>query len=119
MACTAIQCAKCCTVFSMAGLIFLLIIGHLLRTQPLYIHGATEPGKESAACYQGAAIYAATLVLSITYWAYDESKKRVLRALESSRTSNAGETSANTSAKIRTRGTSQGKYGAVSLNDSL
>ena len=59
---------------------FLLIIGALLQKQPLYIKGATDPAKAAQGCYEGAIIYVGTLVLSVGYWVYDESKKKVFGA---------------------------------------
>lgn len=45
--------AKCCSIFSVAGLIFLLIIGSLLQKQPLYIKGPTDSAAAAQSCYQG------------------------------------------------------------------
>jgi hypothetical protein len=50
---SAICCAKCCTVFSVAGFFFLLIIGSLLQKQPLYIKGPTDSAAAAQGCYQG------------------------------------------------------------------
>lgn len=50
---TLINCAKCCTVFSIAGIVFLLIIGVLLKKQPMYLHGVDDPLNSSKACFEG------------------------------------------------------------------
>jgi len=42
-----ITCAKVCSVFSFVGMIFLLIIGILLETQPLYLNGVKLNGSTS------------------------------------------------------------------------
>ena len=60
--------AKCCTIFSFTGLIFLLIIGILLDVQPLYVKGPHDPVSASKGCYTAAGIYAATLAVSLLYW---------------------------------------------------
>lgn len=79
MACSKLACAQCCTIFSIAGVIFLLIIGILIEKQPLYLKGITDPTSSAQGCFQGAAIYAATLFISVTYWIYDESVKEIAR----------------------------------------
>jgi hypothetical protein len=60
--------AKCCSVLSFTGIVFLVIIGRLLQTQPLYIKGPEDPEAAAAGCYGGAAIYAVTMTVSILYW---------------------------------------------------
>ena len=37
----------------MAGLFFLIIIGSLLQSQPLYIKGPVDPAAAAQGCYQG------------------------------------------------------------------
>jgi len=49
-----------------------MIIGILLDKQPLYVPGPDDPAKAAQGCYQGAAIYFAIWILSISYWAYVE-----------------------------------------------
>ena len=43
--------SKCCSIFSVAAIVFLCTIGTLLHTQPLYIKGPTDPEKAANACY--------------------------------------------------------------------
>lgn len=69
--------AKCCTIFSVTGIIFLLVIGILLQKQPLYIKGVQDPAMGAAGCYQGAAIYFATFVISLGYWMFDDFTKGI------------------------------------------
>jgi len=71
MGCTLLDCAKCCSIFSLTGLFFLLIIGSLLHTQPLYIKGPKHAAEASTACYNGALIYLATFGVSILYWLFN------------------------------------------------
>eukprot|EP01031_Cornospumella_fuschlensis_P026570 gene26570-32111_t len=106
MACTLLSCAQCCSIFSLAGLIFLIIIGSLLQSQPLYIKGPEDPDKAAQGCYQGALIYLATFCFSVIYWILDTLKKKAVAALNSS-SSNA----AAPSPRTRTQGSK--KYGAL------
>jgi len=85
---SAINCAKCCTVFSITGIVFLVLIGILLEYQPLYVKGIVEPSKSAQSCYQGAVIYAGTLLLSLGYWSFDESRKRLARQAERNKPKN-------------------------------
>ena len=45
--------AKCCTLFSISGIIFLVIIGALIQSQPLYIKGLTDHEKAATGCFEG------------------------------------------------------------------
>ena len=45
--------AKCCSIFSVTGFIFLIIIGLLLQKQPLYIKGPKDPAAAAMGCYEG------------------------------------------------------------------
>eukprot|EP01036_Dinobryon_divergens_P031898 gene31898-41385_t len=105
MGCSLLDCAKCCTVFSFSGLIFLLIIGSLLHTQPLYIKGPKHPAAASTACYEGALIYLGTFALSIAYWFFN--------GLGSALFGKSGNSTAVTSHSEETSRFG-GKYGAVS-----
>ena len=49
--------AKCCTIFSVTGFFFLIIIGVLLQKQPLYLKGPKDPAAAAMGCYEGG-IYA-------------------------------------------------------------
>ena len=53
-------------------MIFLLIIGILLDTEPLYVKGPHDPVLASAGCYSAAGIYAGTLGASVIYWILHE-----------------------------------------------
>jgi hypothetical protein len=72
--CAPLTFAKCCSIFSFTGIIFLTIIGWLLQTQPMYIKGPEDPETAAAGCYGGAGIYFATMVGSLMYWHYAEKK---------------------------------------------
>lgn len=100
-----ITCAKCCTIFSFTGIIFLIIIGSLLETQPLYIKGPTDSAAAAKGCYEGAIIYVATFLLSLGYWIYDGMRSKVAAA------ANRGQ---NTTFEKSRFG---GKYGAVSYDE--
>ena len=65
--CAPLTFAKCCSVFSFTGIVFLTIIGGLLQSQPLYIKGPEDPEAAAQGCYGGAGIYVLTLVMSIGY----------------------------------------------------
>eukprot|EP01039_Chlorochromonas_danica_P004034 gene4031-4412_t len=104
MACTLLDCAKCCSIFSFSGLIFLLIIGSLLQKQPLYIKGPKDSAQAAQNCYEGALIYLGTFVLSVAYWIFDSLKKKAAAAL------------AGTSESRRQRVQGDKKYGALSSN---
>lgn len=64
--------AKCCTIFSFSGLIFLLIIGMILDIQPLYVKNIVDPTIASKGCYSAAGIYVAFLAVSVVYWGLHE-----------------------------------------------
>ena len=68
-----ITCAKCCTIFSATGLVFLLSLGILLDTQPLYVKGPHDAEAASSNCYGAASLYAASMALSLVYWIYNAS----------------------------------------------
>mmetsp|Transcript_10901 Transcript_10901/g.10522 ORF Transcript_10901/g.10522 Transcript_10901/m.10522 type:complete len:109 (+) Transcript_10901:154-480(+) len=70
--CALITFAKCCSIFSVTGFLFLIVIGILLQKQPLYIKGPKNPAEAAIGCYEGAVIYLATFILSMLYWTYDE-----------------------------------------------
>lgn len=74
--CTTECCAPCCGLFSIIGIIFLIILGIIIDKQPIFVHGITHPHKSSVACYGGAGVYAGTLALCIAAWIYDQKKKQ-------------------------------------------
>ena len=96
--------APCCGVFSVVGFIFLISIGVMLEVQPIYVKGAKHPADQAVACYEGAAIYAATFILSVGYIYYKKG----------SGSSRRGETAG----LIATEQSNYGKYFVVLL-DSL
>ena len=75
---SAISCAKCCSVLSFTGIIFLCIIGALLQSQPMYIKGIDDPELAASGCYGGAGLYCASMVLSLGYWYWYDSQKSSL-----------------------------------------
>ena len=62
--------AKCCTIFSASGLIFLFSLGVLLDSQPLYVKGPQDKVAASNNCYSAAGLYASSLLISLMYWCY-------------------------------------------------
>ncbi len=42
----------------------------MLEVQPIYVKGAENPADQAIACYEGAAIYIATFILSVGYIYY-------------------------------------------------
>mmetsp|Transcript_14582 Transcript_14582/g.32154 ORF Transcript_14582/g.32154 Transcript_14582/m.32154 type:complete len:104 (+) Transcript_14582:119-430(+) len=71
-----IACAKCCSLFSLSGIVFLVIIGSLLQSQPLYIKGPEDSSAAAKGCYEGAMLYLATFLLSVGYWMFDSLKAK-------------------------------------------
>lgn len=59
--------ARFCSVFAVAGVVFLFSVGYLLQVQPLYIKGPEDKAAASTACYQGAGLYFVIWVASIVY----------------------------------------------------
>ena len=45
--------AKCCSIFSVTGFFFLIVIGILLQKQPLYMKGPENPEEAAKGCYEG------------------------------------------------------------------
>lgn len=73
--CAPLTFAKCCSIFSVTGIVFLTVIGFLFQSQPMYIKGPEDAEKAAQGCYGGAGIYAVTMVLSIIYWYRNEPEK--------------------------------------------
>ena len=63
--------AKCCTIFSASGIIFLLSLGVLLDSQPLYVKGLHDKEAASTSCYGAAGLYASSFLISLFYWYYN------------------------------------------------
>ena len=76
---SALSCAKCCSILSLSGIIFLCIIGSLLQNQPLYIKGIEDPEAAASGCFNGAGLYFGTMVISLLYWYYSEKSKSTLQ----------------------------------------
>ena len=68
----SVGCAKCCALFSSTGVVFLCVIGNVIKTQPLYVIGLDSPSKASTQCFSAAWIYVAMIVISIAVLAYDK-----------------------------------------------
>ena len=83
-------------------------MGILLQKQPLYIKGPHDPNAAAQGCYQGAAIYIATFVVSFAYWTFDDMKngRGMLCRKRSPRPANSSLDQAKYG----------GKYGAVRTN---
>ncbi len=67
----------CCTILSGAGVIFLPIIGILIHTQPLFVHGLHHSESHTAAengCYIAGGIYGAIFCACI-YWMRQQQSK--------------------------------------------
>jgi len=54
-----------CAIFSLTGLIFLLSVGHICSSQPIYVKGFTDPDVQSDTCFKGSILYAITLGISV------------------------------------------------------
>ena len=48
-------CSQCCCVFSASGICFLVFVGILLQTEPLYIKDVDNPSSAAQQCYIGGA----------------------------------------------------------------
>lgn len=73
------DCATCCIVLSSLGIVLLLLFGAMFSGGAITFHiYAIEHGwdmsQKAQACYTGAAIYAATLVISVLYRIYASKK---------------------------------------------
>mmetsp|Transcript_70699 Transcript_70699/g.82362 ORF Transcript_70699/g.82362 Transcript_70699/m.82362 type:complete len:80 (+) Transcript_70699:244-483(+) len=73
------DCASCCILLSSFGVILLLLFGAMFTGGAVTFHiYAIEKGwdmsEKAQACYTGAAIYAATLVVSVLYKIYFSKK---------------------------------------------
>jgi len=68
----SVGCAKCCAVFSMSGVVFCLMIGAILQSQPLFVLGVDDPSKASKSCYGAAGIYVGCIFLSLGVLLYDK-----------------------------------------------
>lgn len=103
-----LTCAKCCTIFSFTGIVFLIIIGSLLQTQPLYIKGPSDSAKAATGCYQGAMIYAATFLISLGYWTFSSMRSKATNMIDG-----------RGGGRRVGSGSTGGKYGAVVTNAEL
>lgn len=67
-----VGCAKCCSLLSASGVVFLSLIGHLLRTQPKYIVGIDDSDEAANQCFGAVWIYVSCIVLCIAVLIYDK-----------------------------------------------
>mmetsp|Transcript_2109 Transcript_2109/g.6441 ORF Transcript_2109/g.6441 Transcript_2109/m.6441 type:complete len:135 (-) Transcript_2109:414-818(-) len=67
-----VSCAKCCSIFSASGVVFLAFLGHLLKVQRLYIVGVDHPMRAANQCFAAAWIYASCIIVSILVLVYDK-----------------------------------------------
>lgn len=70
-------CTKCCSFFSLTGIVFLVFVGLLLDGQPLYIKGIEQEDASDIAqsCYWGAFIYFMCIVVCAAAACNDRRKK--------------------------------------------
>mmetsp|Transcript_35868 Transcript_35868/g.114937 ORF Transcript_35868/g.114937 Transcript_35868/m.114937 type:complete len:117 (-) Transcript_35868:460-810(-) len=68
----SVGCAKCCGIFSSTGVVFLCVIGNLIKTQPLYVIGVDEPKAAYKASFNAAWIYVAMIAICVAVLAYDK-----------------------------------------------
>ena len=83
--------AKCCTFFSIPAIIFLVIMGMIINSQPLYVLGVTDPKLSADGCNNAgmmcllhiilflsilvlAIMYAVTFIVSLAYWCFYNNK---------------------------------------------
>jgi hypothetical protein len=60
----------CCALFSVAGGLFLFLMGLILSSSShIYIKGIEDNMEASASCYKGASMYGGTLLLSLYFLA--------------------------------------------------
>ena len=45
--------AKCCSIFSALGFIFLIILGSLFQKQPLYLKSTASASAAASGCFYG------------------------------------------------------------------
>ncbi|KAF4325516.1 hypothetical protein BBI17_000202 [Phytophthora kernoviae] len=64
-------------ILSFSGFVFLVVVGCLLKIQPLYIHNAKSPNSGANACFEAAMLYAVVMGVCYVYW-----RKEKLRAGE-------------------------------------
>jgi len=68
-------CSQCCGVLSSTGVVFLVLIGILLKKQPLYIKDVDDPSKAADNCFIAAGLYAFLAVLCFGYLTVTSSKR--------------------------------------------
>ncbi|TDH68545.1 hypothetical protein CCR75_000301 [Bremia lactucae] len=62
----------CGTIFSFTGFVFLvpfaILVGSLLKLQPLFIHNAKTPHSGANSCFEAAMLYAVAMGICYTLW---------------------------------------------------
>ncbi|CEG38574.1 uncharacterized protein PHALS_08638 [Plasmopara halstedii] len=58
----------CGTIFSFIGFVFLVVVGCLLKLQPIYIHNAKTPNSGANSCFEAAMLYAVAMGVCYTLW---------------------------------------------------
>lgn len=75
-------CSKCCCIFSASGIVFLVLIGILLKTEPLYIQDVDDPSEAASNCFMAAGIYALFVVGTSMCILKKDTRRRDLSVME-------------------------------------
>ncbi|DBA04959.1 TPA: hypothetical protein N0F65_006961 [Lagenidium giganteum] len=76
------NCYLCCTIFTFSGFIFTIIIGAILKLQPMFVHNAKNPKKSANACFEAGALYAFCFVCLYVLWVRERRRAMDLSLLE-------------------------------------
>jgi len=60
-------CSQCCCVLSASGVAFLILIGCMLKSEPLYIQDIEDTDKAADNCFAAAGIYAGFVIATSLY----------------------------------------------------
>mmetsp|Transcript_23929 Transcript_23929/g.47631 ORF Transcript_23929/g.47631 Transcript_23929/m.47631 type:complete len:106 (-) Transcript_23929:43-360(-) len=66
----------CCAIFSLAGVVFLGIMGLVLDSSPIYVKGVPDPEASRDTCYKGAGLYGATFLISVALLIKEKVKRK-------------------------------------------
>ncbi|CAH0481089.1 unnamed protein product [Peronospora belbahrii] len=58
----------CGTIFCFVGFVFLVVVGLLLKLQPMYILNAKTPNSGANSCFEAAILYAIAMILCYMLW---------------------------------------------------